>query len=715
MSSKSEKKNVWFSKWVKFLTGIFSGTPIKWVKSNLIFDWYLHERLNWAAFPDQEKINVSYGTWVFHDELVNLLESEYMNATNFDDLRDKFRYDAAWVCATSIHPEYPEMFADWSDWSELITQNDLSEFLKIMSTAKIWNDLVVQANMSVARVVINSLHPSNADLDYNESYYNEINVSRRSEQEVMMQIDFNSDDLTWSPEFEALEKEQRKKRSNPNIHKYIDELDLTNFKKILRDEWDTPFSPKWWQSQMLITMRRFNYVAASRRAGKTMLAAYLILRQLMIKNQKVAIVVPTLKNHAKNIWDYLVTFTKLLQFDDEFKIDYVKSSRSCSCKGTWSSITFYSAKDSVAVRGATVNLLIVDEMAFVHEDSFKTASALIRTTRWMIYGISTVNKDLPKNYFYYQLVRAEVEWYDSESMYLWMRINLYNNPFISEEDKNDIIEDGKSDPDTFNAEWMASFADSKSLNLSKFWIVDETPAFIDLDSKIEFAIRPELIDPNQRSEFTRHIVSYDPAKRRDQPWLTITSFKNGTWYITLAWYLKWLDYMDQADVIYYLYEVMLKGKCDVVIDYTWVWVVVEEILRGKWIMVVPIQAVWWTTATSDWGVRRVWVDTLDGALAAKMELWQYKWYTFQKDMFYELEWYTPEMDRVKGHHFDIVSSMKNAAWYWSMLWYYYSEETLSAERKFMEEQFEGQWLDFDPWWWEISTSNSFERYSKCRY
>jgi hypothetical protein len=73
-------------------------------------------------------------------------------------------------------------------------------------------------------------------------------------------------------------------------------------------------------------------VAASRRAGKTMLAAYLILRQLMIKNQKVAIVVPTLKNHAKNIWDYLVTFTKLLQFDDEFKIDYVKSSWSCSCK-----------------------------------------------------------------------------------------------------------------------------------------------------------------------------------------------------------------------------------------------------------------------------------------------------------------------------------------------------------------------------------------------
>lgn len=447
-----------------------------------------------------------------------------------------------------------------------------------------------------------------------------------------------------------------------------------------------------------------------------MLAAYLILRQLMIKNQKVAIVVPTLKNHAKNIWDYLVTFTKLLQFDDEFKIDYVKSSWSCSCKWTGSSITFYSAKDSVAVRGATVNLLIVDEMAFVHEDSFKTASALIRTTRWMIYGISTVNKDLPKNYFYYQLVRAEVEWYDPESMYLWMRINLYNNPFISEEDKNDIIDDGKSDPDTFNAEWMASFADSKSLNLSKFWVVDESPMYIDLDSKIEFAVRPELINLELKNDFTRHIISYDPAKRRDQPWLTITSFKNGIWYITMAWYLKWLDYMDQADVIYYLYEVMLKGKCDVVIDYTWVWVVVEEILRkNKWIIVVPIQCIWWTTATSDWGIWRVWIDTLDWSLAAKMELWQYKWYTFQKDMFYELEWYTPEMSRQKGHHFDIVSSMKNTAWYWSMLWYYYSEETLSAQRKFMEEQFTWQWLDVDPWWWEIIESSSFERYDKCRY
>lgn len=50
-------------------------------------------------------------------------------------------------------------------------------------------------------------------------------------------------------------------------------------------------------------------------------------------------------------------------------------------------------------------------------------------------------------------------------MYFGMRIDLYNNPFISDEDKADIIDEGKSDPETFNAEWMASFSDSSSLKL----------------------------------------------------------------------------------------------------------------------------------------------------------------------------------------------------------------------------------------------------------
>lgn len=244
-----------------------------------------------------------------------------------------------------------------------------------------WNDRKVQDNMATARYIINSLHPSNENKTYEQSFYSEQSIASRSDQEIMMSIDFNSDDLTWTPEFEELEKIQWKKRSPEHLHEHIDALDLTNLKKILRDERDRPFAPKGWQSQFLISMRRFNYIAACRRAGKTMLATYLIIRQLMLPNQKVAILVPTLKNHAKNIWDYLVTFTKLLQFDDEFSIQFKQSSWSCKCKGTNSSITFYSAKDSVAVRGATVNLLIVDEMAFVHEDSFKTASALIRTTR----------------------------------------------------------------------------------------------------------------------------------------------------------------------------------------------------------------------------------------------------------------------------------------------------------------------------------------------
>jgi len=52
---------------------------------------------------------------------------------------------------------------------------------------------------------------------------------------------------------------------------------------------------------------------------------------------------------------------------------------------------------------------------------------------------------------------------------------LTENPFIPDDEKLDIIEQGKRNPDKFNAEYMASFMDKDSFDVSRFWQIDEEP------------------------------------------------------------------------------------------------------------------------------------------------------------------------------------------------------------------------------------------------
>lgn len=127
------------------------------------------------------------------------------------------------------------------------------------------------------------------------------------------------------------------------------------------------------------------------------------------------------------------------------------------------------------MRGNAANLLIIDEAAFVDENIYDTAEALIRTTKGMVYCISTVNPETPKNWFYYKLVDAEIRQLDPASDRFARRVLLTENPFIPDDEKADIIRDGKRNPDKFNAEYMASFMDKDSFNVSNFWNIDEMP------------------------------------------------------------------------------------------------------------------------------------------------------------------------------------------------------------------------------------------------
>ena len=136
-----------------------------------------------------------------------------------------------------------------------------------------------------------------------------------------------------------------------------------------------------------------------------------------------------------------------------------------------SELHFISAERASAVRGNAANLLIFDEAAFIDERVYATSTPLVRTTKGMVYCISTVNPDTPKNYFYYNLVSAEISMHKEDSNMYGRRVDLFQNPFISDEDKKDIVEKESHLP-SFDAERMANFAESSTFNMKNFWVFD---------------------------------------------------------------------------------------------------------------------------------------------------------------------------------------------------------------------------------------------------
>ena len=196
----------------------------------------------------------------------------------------------------------------------------------------------------------------------------------------------------------------------------------------------------------------------------------------MLPMQTVIYIVPTLKNHARPARRALKHY-----FGDCKEFQFNKSDFSIINTVTKSEMYFITAERGDSVRGNAANLLIVDEAAFIDEQIYYTAEALIRTTRGMVYVISTVHPDTPKNRFYYGLIDAEIEGMDPESKKFARRIDLDHNPFIPDDEKADIREAGKRNPDLFNAEYMVSFMDKDSFDLSKFRVIDESPSDMMID------------------------------------------------------------------------------------------------------------------------------------------------------------------------------------------------------------------------------------------
>ena len=677
------------SKSVELLASIFFAKPKEQVFDipALFFKYWCKD----MSFPEIQSKDCVYGEFLHEQKLKEICEDLFFDKRDFETYVNEFRRIAIRQIIFDIDPDW---LSDDENTYDYIGSNDVSGFIQLLTKTRIWWDNEVRNNKATIFQYVEWWKK-----DYQET------------KEISVDKELSNEELVELHGFEKLEKETRKKNIDPNYYDWIDSMDLTLFKTLCRDHLWNSFVPKWWQRDVLIDMRRFNFIVGSRRAWKSFLSAYLMSRQIQIPNQIIIVVVPILKVQARVLWRYV---TAMLRRDTNISCnrwDWVIVN-----KRNGSEIQFLSGERDLSVRAPSANLLLFDEAAFLSETIYETSSPLVRTTNGIVMCITTVNLDVPKNRFYYKLVDAEISRYDEWSEKYWLRATLMENPFIPEKDKLNIIEEWKMNMHIFNCEWMCEFADQDAFDLKRFWIIDNSPLKYLIDWKVEFKFRFEALD-KESSYYERFVIWYDSAKLSDQVGISVLWLKADWWAdVVASAYVSSYDYMDQVAICVAIRELLWVNKTAIVIEYNNAGVVVEELFRRiHGINVSCITTVGWETLDRSTRYRKVGKKYMVGRLKGNIARGMLRWFTYQDRLRLEFETYDDtsySQWRDQWHHYDILSSIMVANIYADEYWYMNIKEKTKEETQ--EEKFMAMFPEWTAFMW-MQKRWEFDRRKKCWY
>jgi len=130
----------------------------------------------------------------------------------------------------------------------------------MMAKNRIWSDKTIQDSRPLAY-----LYKHTTDAKNRKSGVDDVSkqvVQDMADREPTTQLDFMDPRIYFTPEFEELEKRNRKRRTHEKYHKAIDAIDLTALKKNLIDPVSGQcFTPLGRQGEFLLQHKRFNFIA----------------------------------------------------------------------------------------------------------------------------------------------------------------------------------------------------------------------------------------------------------------------------------------------------------------------------------------------------------------------------------------------------------------------------------------------------------------------
>lgn len=340
------------------------------------------------------------------------------------------------------------------------------------------------------------------------------------------------------------------------------------------------FSPLSRQYNFLLWQKRITFLAWCRRSWKTLLGSYLIVRELWRMPDSIKHIQRTVKSFYvapsedkfKEVIDYIKTASESIRLLRVMEFNKKENRLYLYDEKVWrwqkvtmvvSSCDFVSAKGYEPGRWKASDFILVDEAAFVNEDVWLNVLPILSNERARFYAVSTIQRESMRNWFYEQLVDAEM-WYDDEM--LWMRVTIddLEDTLIAQMDKERMKRSLRHNLQRYYAELYATFPNSQQV-FNPEWFFN-------------------IWDNLQQWEKIKWVVIwYDPAKRSDT-WAVIVwqirdpQDREEYLELTEEYWLNW-EYMEQKEFIKKLKQNFIYQWYPTVLimDCTWVWEAVSEI------------------------------------------------------------------------------------------------------------------------------------------
>lgn len=173
-----------------------------------------------------------------------------------------------------------------------------------------------------------------------------------------------------------------------------------------------------WQYDVIKNMGRMTYVVASRRSGKTFLAAFIAMREIMksafsMQNQLRpinVIYIGLTKTKNLKVVNYIKNMTKQMGGDVEWMFHWDSTNNIYSFRSagtTLGEISFVSAESTDPWVGDYADLIIIDESWKIPRSIYEGIEPIVLTEWARLLCVSTLYKDSIKWWFYEKLIDAE--------------------------------------------------------------------------------------------------------------------------------------------------------------------------------------------------------------------------------------------------------------------------------------------------------------------
>ena len=320
-----------------------------------------------------------------------------------------------------------------------------------------------------------------------------------------------------------------------------------------------------WQKNVLYNWKQFNFVAWARRSWKTFMSAMIAYREIYkfgwwywARDRQILYVTLT-DDKSWQPFQYL----KLLMKKDRV-LWYIKvAGYEFTNTLTNAKLIFVTAWSKSWARSFGADLVIIDEAAEIQDEYWIDLLPIIMQEKATVYAISTINEDSQNWWFYKELIRWELT---GREDYNAIRVTIDDNELLDDKTRDDakakIME---VSPIKYRTELYCIFPSSNSV------------------FKMSWLIQPALEE--QSKSF---IIWYDPWKINDDAWLIVIDMQNLRVVEELA--LKYMQYRDQKVVLRELKE---KYKATVILDRTWVWEAVFEIVQDLVDVSIKYKKSWW--------------------------------------------------------------------------------------------------------------------------